>query len=318
VAVIRPGSVAVSLSCFCPTAASLLVDGGVPLRIETDASAFAGRTPYEGLDVRTALPPLLRADALFSWSGFDLWERFVIDALAETGRPVDVALARIAAAAERFRSWSASRGDFDDWCRSARGEGAEAVREAAPLPSDEETYRVAVSCVPEDLQPAALPSAQQQAVGATDQRGEGWSTALEEVWHRHDGPIRRYLASRAWASWVAHEAGVRGYVRWLGLVRGVFRVELRRGLLATAAENERILVRDAVRRADHLLVHLCSPAALARRLRAIDAQPLASWTWVCGVPAQRPAPLRAVRRPPRWPRSPATPRMPERGGDGAG
>ena len=81
-------------------------------------------------------------------------------------------------------------------------------------------------------------------------------------------PIRRWLAAKAFASWVALQGeGLRTTVASLRLDLGRAArrggARLRRG---RAARSTPSLLKEAVRRADLLLLHLADPEALARRL----------------------------------------------------
>jgi hypothetical protein len=263
VAVLRPGTTAVSLSHYCPTAAALLFDPPVPLRLEAGAPIAQGNA-YEGLDVRAALPPLLRSNALFSWAGFDRWERFVVRTLTTAGEDAAAALAVIAEVAERVRAWTTSDGDFDVW--------AAAILEAAPphpatRPFDPARVLESFQLVSASVAPALrVPAPQPSEVSVLPE--------IQRALHPFDAVVRRYLAARAWASWVAHESGgVRGYVRWLRLVHDVLRLEAARAA-GTAACADRAWLSRAIQRADLLLVHLVTPARLAKCLAAADGTAL--------------------------------------------
>jgi hypothetical protein len=110
-----------------------------------------------------------------------------------------------------------------------------------------------LSAVPESLRPA-IPAA------APARRSWG---PLEE-------PLRRYLAARAFASWVAVQGpGLRTAVRALRAALAVVRVEiarLERPWDATALQ-------EALRRSDLLLIHLASPEALAATLGRCETAP---------------------------------------------
>jgi hypothetical protein len=87
------------------------------------------------------------------------------------------------------------------------------------------------------------------------------------VWPAHALPIRRWLAAKAFASWVALQgAGLRSTVASLRLDLAVLRAEAARGCAAAGRPLDADLLKEAVRRADLLLLHLADPEALARRL----------------------------------------------------
>lgn len=269
VAVLRPSSIAVSLSHYCPTAASLLFRNDVPLQLEANPPAFPAERLYDGLDARQALPPLLRPDALFSWTAFDQWERFVVDAMADASVSLSGALGRIVTAAETVRQWTVARGAFDEWVAgclaeaTTRGDGGGAVAPSIAAATD--AYDLAAGMVPSGVRVADI------VRGLEDV----WERDVAHSWPSFDFPVRRYLAARAWASWIGHEGGgIRSYVRWLFVVLGVLRVEIGRGVGLDRRTPDRALLTEAFRRADLLLVHLISPAALATALAAAENRDL--------------------------------------------
>lgn len=71
----------VTLSHYCPTAASLLFAPGGPTEVVAGPSPVAGVDIPEGLDARESLPPLESPDRLMTWEAFSDWER------AEVARP---------------------------------------------------------------------------------------------------------------------------------------------------------------------------------------------------------------------------------------
>ena len=63
----------VTLSHFCPTAASLLFSP-LPLAIVEAPSSLALDGKLEGLDATNVLPPLLAPEVLTDWEGYSAWE----------------------------------------------------------------------------------------------------------------------------------------------------------------------------------------------------------------------------------------------------
>jgi hypothetical protein len=217
----------------------------------------------EGLDVRAALPPSLRADALFTWSAFDRWERFVVHCLAGGHLAPAAALDVIASAAERVRRWTWRDGDFDRYLDLELGRTVSCqpdVHVPITVAGALEACGAVLSAVPAEIAPAGGREAAGSALPAQ---------ALSGV----DAVVGRYLASRSWASWVAHEAGgVRGHVRWIVMAYGVLLAEAWRAAGDGAPTRSSLL--EALRQADLRLVHQASPEVLAASLRAIDDQPL--------------------------------------------
>lgn len=252
VAVMRPASTAVSLSHYCPTAAALLFRSEGALAIERGPATLVDEHVWEGLDVREALPPLLRHDALFTWTAFDRWEQFVVAMLADPAQSLEEAVATLAAAAEALREWRLEHGALDAFVEERlRGVRAETHHAQVPTSASmtaDEAIRLVSLAIPPGVQQSFTPSVGLRVERATR---EG-SVSDAEV-------LRRYLAARAWASWVAHESGgVRGYVRWILVVLGTLRACWTTSLF------------DAIRHADLLLLHLASPAAIARALARAD------------------------------------------------
>lgn len=257
-AVMRPASTAVSLSHYCPTAAALLFQGEDAPTIEQAPDAVLDQHVWEGLDLRDALPPLLRHDALFTWTAFARWEAFVVGVLGDRNRSLEQALGTIAAAAEGLRRWRLEDDPFDTFVEerldAIRVQTHHATVPASRPSAADEAIQLVSQAIPPGVQQLFTPSE-----GPTFRHGE--PLASEDV------VLRRYLVARAWASWVAHESGgVRGYVRWLLVVLGTLRRCRATSLF------------DAIRHADLLLVHLASPAALSRALARLDRVPLEAAT----------------------------------------
>jgi Fe-S-cluster containining protein len=82
-ATLTPLGVSVTLSHYCPTAADMLFRDDVALALVEDPPAFPASWPWEGLDARDALPPLLRPGVLMDWPSLERWERFCVSVLGE-------------------------------------------------------------------------------------------------------------------------------------------------------------------------------------------------------------------------------------------
>jgi hypothetical protein len=242
VCLLTPRGVSVTLSHYCPTAAGHLFAADGPFRIVSNARAFPEAAHYEGLDARLAPPPLLRPGVWLGWDGHERWERHVLEVLAREGSPED-ALGLLAAQAEAIRQWTVERGPFPDFleevlARSSPGSMA--------IPPGETLYEEVLSAVPEPLRPT--------------------SAGVDAVphWGAFEAPVRRYLAARAFASWVAvQSSGLRTSVRALQAALAVLRREAARAATDAGRPLDASLLKDAIRRADLLLVHLASPEALA-------------------------------------------------------
>lgn len=94
----------VTLSHYCPTAASRLLDD-VPLEIVHSDTSLGLAGDVEAFEADGALPPLLRPDVLTDLEGFDAWERAAVAALGREDLTSGQALDVIASATEMVRTW---------------------------------------------------------------------------------------------------------------------------------------------------------------------------------------------------------------------
>ncbi len=257
-----PLGVSITLSHYCPTAASLLFREDRPLAIESDPPAFPSSWPYEGLDARGSVPPLLRPGVLMGWEAHSRWEAHTVATLAREDLSPDEALALLALQAEAVRGWGPEDGDFDvhlgRCLETPRRADAAAVRPGECA----RAWRMVAECVPpgHPLPPPVR----------DDLVDEGWAALV--------APVRRWLAARAFASWLALQGeGLRTTVLGLRLSLSVLRAEAARG---AGRERGPDGLREAIRRADLLLIHLANPEALARRLgraEGLSGDPLQPW-----------------------------------------
>ncbi len=254
----------ITLSHFCPTAASMLLDDSRPLHIVADPQAFPRDRHYDGLDARGDWPPLVRPDVLFDPPSFELWERFVVDTLATSSTGPETTLLTIAEAAERIRQWRLDAGPLLDW---VAGAVQAQERTAVDLPpasvrtGSGDAYRLAQSCVPEGLTAEAMPD----DLDARD------AELVAPYWEAHAPLVLRYVAAKAFASWSAYQGrGVRTQVAewWLSL--GVLRVECVRAAGSLARALDRQVLHAAVRQADWLLMHLVDRSLLMHALGTVE------------------------------------------------
>jgi hypothetical protein len=284
IATLSPLGVSVSLSHYCPTAAALLFgpeDAG-PLRIVESPAAFPASWPFEGLDARGALPPLLRPGVLASWPALERWEHHAVAILADASLGPERAVAHLAASAERLRGWTSERGAFEVFVDETLGVSSDAPgvgaasrvpRTAIAPPAEAPTldpltsWELVASTVPA-AHPRPAPPVLDGSPGALTSRGG----ADREDEH---APVRRWLAARAFGSWLALQGpGFRTNALFLAVALAVLRAEQARfgpdgrrdG--QDGRRDDRLL--EAIRRADLLLVHLADPQALATRLGACE------------------------------------------------
>jgi hypothetical protein len=188
VCVIDPRGVSVTLSHFCPTAASML-DDDAPTAILTSAPAFPDDGEYEGLDATGGLPPLLRPDMLMDWDDWWLWEDLSVATLARDDLTPARALDALQQAVDGVIDWSPRRGPLAVAMHDAFARIA--PRESTP-PSLAPYLDDVMTAIPKEMRPAAHPSASPPSAPA----------------------MQRYLAAHAFANWTIHLGdGLRGWLR---------------------------------------------------------------------------------------------------------
>jgi hypothetical protein len=258
-AVIDARGTSVALSHYCPTAAALLLDTDAPLQIVEQPPAFPAGRGYEGLDARDEWPPLVRAGCLFDHASFAMWERYLVTTLGTGNLGIDHVLRAIAVTAERLRRWSPADGTLLEWTERTLGEPASDAdhtvdRYAAFTGID--AHRAACRAVPSGLDTPAVP----------EQLAEIDATLVAPHWDRLEPFARRYVASKAFASWTAYQGGgVRTQVAELHLAAAVLRVESARACGPANRPLDRELLIEAISASDWLLVHL------------VDREPLVAW-----------------------------------------
>ena len=80
----------VTLSHYCPTAASMLVEDDRPVSIVEGPPALPDGAMPEGYDARDTLPPLRSPRMLMDLDGYSAWERETVETLAHSDAPEDV------------------------------------------------------------------------------------------------------------------------------------------------------------------------------------------------------------------------------------
>jgi hypothetical protein len=111
VSVIDPRGASVTLSCFCPTALSMLDESDSPIAIINHQSAIA--TMPEGLDAHHGLPPALRPDLLMDWESWWEFERLAVDQFNRDETPREI-ITRLRAVVEDLRTWKPGEGELID------------------------------------------------------------------------------------------------------------------------------------------------------------------------------------------------------------
>jgi hypothetical protein len=237
----------------------------VALTIQSDREAFPPSWPYQGLDVREALPPLLRPGVLMDWASHQRWEDWAVSILAREGWTAEEVMATLSETAEEVRGWSPAAGAFAAFLES-RLHVEDRPRAEPAWPSFAQcldAWRDAAAAVPRpDLRPSPP-----EGLAEADRR---W---VQPAWSALALPVRRYLAARALASWCAQQGeGLRTTVHSVRVALLVLRVEAARVCVVAHAPLDRNRLREAVRATDLLLVHFASPEELARRWSRVERE----------------------------------------------
>ena len=242
-----------TLSHFCPTAASLLLDAGT-VSIVDAPPPLALDEPIEGLDARQALPPLVRPGMLADVGGYAAWEEAVVRALLESecaGR----GLARIERATETVRRWSPGAGALADHV-------ADAFAVVGSAEADPGLSR-GFSIVRELTGPHPLMEVPADFERIWTRLRTGGASVMR-------APVSRYLAATAFANWIAYRGeGLRSIVAWLRACHDVLRVQLVRRLDGADGIDPQQLV-EAIRMTDYIVVHTVDSLAFGRAAAALE------------------------------------------------
>ena len=94
---------------------------------------------------------------------------------------------------------------------------------------------------------------------------------VHHAWLAFGRPIKRYLAAKAFGSWIPwHGGGIRTTVVALAAAQSVLRVEAARQCAKARRVLDRPLLIEAIRQSDLLLVHKVSSRMLAERLARME------------------------------------------------
>lgn len=251
----------IALTHYCPTAAAMLFRDDVALEIVEAPPAFPS-ADYDGLQVHAdAWPPLLHPRMLMDLEGYGAWERHMVTRCGLFTLPETV-IATLDRDARLLRSYRPDQGSLADAVAALPVDTMEAPAPAS-LGESLERHGEIMSAVPDSLRPdpddAGLHDAYLELIAP------GWSE-----WH---GAARRYIASKAFASWVAYQGnGVLTLVRGLEAALALVRVEAARECRNAARPLDADLLKQAFRAADYVLHHIAAGPQLAKMWsRAEDA-----------------------------------------------
>jgi Fe-S-cluster containining protein len=242
----------ITLSHFCPTAASMLFRDEVPLRVVEGPPAFP-IADYEGLAVGIdGLPPLLTPTMLMDLGGYSAWERHMVRRCAADTSP-EAVVATLARDARELRSWAPGRVTLAEAVADLPV-GIAAAEPHASLARSHELRVGVMTAVPGDLKPEPDESGLEEA----------YLAYVRPEWHTFHAPLDRYLAAKAFASWTAYQGrGVATIVRGLESALALVRVEAARQCRDAARALDADLLLEAFRSADFALNHLAVGEDLA-------------------------------------------------------
>lgn len=244
----------VTLSHYCPTAASMLFRSDVDLQIVTSPAAFPP-ADYDGLSIPDDhLPPLLHPRMLADFDGYTAWEVHMVARCAGTNTPPDAVVTTLMRDARLLRAWSPGRGALVDAIRALGREAMVDVAAPRMLAPSLVHHARALQAVP----PEFLSSSDDEHLE------EAFTGLVRPVWHRFHRPLNLYVAAKSFASWTAYQGrGFATIVRGLEAALAIVRVEAARQCRDAAQTLDETLLLEAFRSADFLLNHLAVGEELA-------------------------------------------------------
>jgi hypothetical protein len=250
----------ITLSHFCPTAASMLFRDDCSLSVVAGPHAFPPGD-YEGLIVTGAdLPPLLSPTMLMDPPGYSAWERHMVTRCSELDRSPEAVVATLTRDARVLRGWRPGEVTLADAVRGLPGNSA---NEEPPTAFDASLYLYAqvMRAVPDDLRPQP----------DEEDLGSAFIRHVVPAWPGFYPPLNRYLAAKAFASWTAYQGrGVMTIVRGLEAALAVVRIESARQCRGAGRALDTDLLREAFRSADFILNHLAVGEDLAEAWSEVE------------------------------------------------
>jgi hypothetical protein len=242
----------ISLTHYCPTAAGMLFREDVPLAIVESPAAFPP-APYEGLTVDPeAWPPLLKPEMLMDLDGYSAWEHHMVGRCA-LALPPEGVIATLARDARLLRTFRPGNGSLVAAVAALPAETIEMPGELA-LDASFLLHAEVMKAVPEDVRPEPDLEGLQEAF-------ERLVVPEWEAWH---GPMRKFLAAKAFANWTAYQGrGVLSIVRGLEAALAFVRIEAARECRNAGRALDAALLKQAFRGADFVLNHLAIGEDLA-------------------------------------------------------
>jgi hypothetical protein len=250
----------VTLSHFCPTAASMLFRDDVPVQIVEEPPAFPP-ADYEGLEVTDEdLPPLLHPHMLMDLDGYSAWERHMVQRCADISRRPESILATLRRDAAIVAQWKPGAATLSEAVSELPLDFLEAPPETG-LAASLELFHEAMTAVPEEFRPDP----------DEDGLAEAYASWVRAEWPGFRAPVNRYIAAKAFASWTAYQGrGVATIVRGIEAAVALVRVEAARRCRDAGKPLDADLLLEAFRSADFTLNHLAVGEDLAENWSRIE------------------------------------------------
>jgi hypothetical protein len=250
----------VTLSHFCPTAASMLFRDDVPVQIVEEPPAFPP-ADYEGLEVTDEdLPPLLHPHMLMDLDGYSAWERHMVQRCADISRRPESILATLRRDAAIVAQWKPGAATLSEAVSELPPDFLEAPPETR-LAASLELFHEAMTAVPEQFRPDP----------DEDGLAEAYASWVRAEWPGFRAPVNRYIAAKAFASWTAYQGrGVATIVRGIEAAVALVRVEAARRCRDAGNPLDADLLLEAFRSADFTLNHLAVGEDLAKNWSRIE------------------------------------------------
>jgi hypothetical protein len=260
-AVRDPRGTFISLTHYCPTAASSLFRDDVPLEIVTGPAAFPP-AEYEGLAItEDDWPPLLRPKMLMDLEAYSAWERHMVARCADASASPETVIATLERDAQILRQFTPGDGASLTDAVAVLPPGLTPAPPHASLDASLAMFGEVLRAIPDDMRP--LPD--------EDGLPEVYVGAVAPEWAKWHAPLRRYLAAKAFANWTAYQGrGVLSIVRGLDAALALVRVEASRECRESQRPLDQALLREGIRNADFLLNHLAVGDELADIWSAVE------------------------------------------------
>ena len=253
----------VTLSHYCPTAASLLFRDTEPVRIVEGPQAIPSGQP-EGLDAHDVLPPLLRPGLLMDHTAHGLWEAHIVRVLTTSDCAPEAALNALDADARSLSGWRWPDGALADAVLRLRSLIEPTAMLAPEWPREQEDFATALGSLTTGTW-AEYPESAELI----------WPRRVATGWHEQRHVIKRWLAAHAFAAWMTYQGnGVLAQIARLHVALAVLRAESVRGCVVQNRDLDAQLLTHAIRQTDLLIVHLIDRAHLAARLSWATRQTL--------------------------------------------